>query len=137
MKAKNKMRSSGCPITFGLDIFGDRWSLLIIREILLKGHKTYSEFLEAEEGIASNILVDRLKHLEAEGIINKARDPENRRSFLYTLTKKGFDLAPIILEIVIWSGTHDDRDFALRDVLGEIEKDRKGFEANLRTKKAV
>jgi DNA-binding HxlR family transcriptional regulator len=137
MKEKNKLRPSGCPITFGLDIFGDRWSLLIIREIMLKGHKTYSEFLKAEEGIATNILVDRLKHLEAQGIINKARDPENRRSFIYTLTKKGFDLAPIILEIVIWSGEHDDRDFALHDVLGEIEKDRKGFEASLRTAKNV
>lgn len=100
---------------------------------MLRGHKTYSEFLEADEKIATNILVDRLKHLEAEGIIDKARDPDNRRSFLYTLTRKGRDLAPILLEIIIWSGVHDDRDYALRDVLEKINVDRKGFEAELRT----
>ncbi len=88
--------------------------------------------MAADEKIATNILVDRLKHLEAEGIILKARDPENRRSFLYTLTKKGRDLAPILLEIIIWSGAHDDRDIALRNILEKIKADRAGFEASLR-----
>ena len=132
MRSEHKKRQSGCPITFGLDTFGDRWSLLVIREIMLLGKKTYSEFMEADEGIASNILIDRLKHLETEGIIDKSRDPENRRSFIYALTKKGRDLAPIILEIVIWSGTHDQRPCALRGVLQNINKDREGFEAGLR-----
>jgi DNA-binding HxlR family transcriptional regulator len=121
-----------CPVAFGLDTFGDRWSLLIIREIMLRGKRTYSEFLEADEGIASNILIARLKHLEAEGIVEKSRDPENSRAFLYELTKKGRDLAPILLEIVIWSGMHDTRPFALKTVLNEIEQDREGFEASLR-----
>ena len=133
MKVENNKRDTGCPITFGLDTFGDRWSLLIIREIMLLGKKTYSEFLEADESIATNILIARLKHLEAEGIIEKSRDPDNRRSFIYTLTKKGHDLAPILLEIVIWSGAHDHRTGALRGVLKEIEKDRVGFEASLRS----
>jgi len=132
MRNENKKRLSGCPIAFGLDTFGDRWSLLIIREIMLKGKKTYSEFLEADEGIATNILVDRLKHLEAEGILVKSRDPENRRSFIYTLSEKGRDLAPIILEIVLWSGKHDHREFALHDVEEKILKDREGYEASLR-----
>ena len=131
MKAENKKRETGCPIAFGLDTFGDRWSLLIIREIMLRGKKTYSEFLEADEGIASNILIARLKHLEAEGIVEKSRDPNNRRAFLYELTRKGRDLAPIMLEIIIWSGLHDDRPYALRTVLKKIKKDRKGFEASL------
>ena len=131
MKAENKKRETGCPIAFGLDTFGDRWTLLIIREIMLRGKKTYSEFLEADEGIASNILVARLKHLEAEGIVEKSRDPDNRRAFLYDLTKKGRDLAPIMLEIIIWSGLHDDRPYALRTVLKKIKKYRKGFEASL------
>lgn len=133
MRNENKKRQSGCPIAFGLDTFGDRWSLLIIREIMLRGKKTYSEFMEADEGIATNILIDRLKHLEAEGIIDKSRDPENRRSFTYALTKKGRDLAPIVLEIILWSGEHDHRPFALRDVLEKIKKDRKGFETGLRS----
>ncbi len=133
MRNENKKRESGCPIAFGLDTFGDRWSLLVIREIMLRGKRTYSEFLEADEGIATNILINRLKHLEAEGIIEKSRDPDNRRSFIYTLTKKGRDLAPIILEIILWSGEHDHRPTALRDVLGKIRKDRAGFEAELRS----
>jgi len=133
MRNENKKRQTGCPVTFGLDTFGDRWSLLIIREIMLRGKRSYSEFLEAEEKIASNILIDRLKHLEAEGIIEKSRDPDNRRSFIYTLTRKGRDLAPILLEIVIWSGQHDRRPNAMKTVLNEIEKDREGFEARLRS----
>lgn len=133
MKTENKHRETGCPIAFGLDTFGDRWSLLIIREIMLRGNRTYSEFLEAEEGIASNILVARLKHLEAEAIVEKSRDPENRRAFIYKLTKKGRDLAPILLEIIIWSGMHDKRPYALRTILNKIELNREGFEASLRT----
>lgn len=132
MKAETRKRTSGCPVAYGLDTFGDRWSLLIIREILLRGKRTYSEFLQAEEGIATNILIDRLKHLEAEGIVEKSRDPDNRRSFIYSLTQKGRDLAPIILEIVIWSGAYDDRPNAMRDVLEKVQSDRAGFEAQLR-----
>jgi DNA-binding HxlR family transcriptional regulator len=132
MRDKNRKRPSGCPIAFALDTFGDRWSLLIIREIMLKGNKTYSDFLASDEGIATNILVDRLKHLEAEGIITKTRDPENRRKFNYALTKKGLALIPVILEIVIWSGAYDDRIESLHDVLDKIQQDRAGFEASLR-----
>lgn len=132
MNTENKKRETGCPIAFGLDTFGDRWSLLIIREIMLRGKRTYSEFLEADEGIATNILVARLKHLEAEGIVDKSRDPENRRAFIYALTQKGRDLAPILIEIIIWSGLHDDRPFALRNVLEKINEDREGFEAALK-----
>lgn len=132
MRHESKKRQTGCPVAFGLDTFGDRWSLLIIREIMLRGKKTYSEFMEAEEAIASNILIDRLKHLEAEGVLEKSRDPDNRRSFIYALTKKGRDLAPIILEIIIWSGMHDQRSFAMRGTVDKINKDRKGFEASLR-----
>jgi DNA-binding HxlR family transcriptional regulator len=132
MSVETKKRESGCPLAFGLDSFGDRWSLLIIREMMLSGKRTYSEFLEAEEGIASNILVARLKRLEAEGIVTKTRDPENRRAFIYALTQKGRDLAPILIEIIIWSGLHDARPFAQREVLEKIAEDRDGFEATLR-----
>lgn len=132
MRNENKKRQSGCPVAFGLDTFGDRWSLLIIREIMLKGKKTYSEFMEAEEGISTNILIDRLKHLETEGIVKKTRDPDNRRSFTYSLTKKGFDLAPIVLEIVSWSGKHDKRPFATRTILNKLKNDRDGYEAKIR-----
>jgi len=133
MRNEDKKRTSGCPVTFGLDTFGDRWSLLVIREMMLRGKKTYGEFLEAEEGISTNILADRLKHLETEGIIEKSRDPENRRSFTYSLTQKGRDLAPIVLEIIIWSGAHDQSPNARRGTVEKIRKDREAFEAELRS----
>jgi len=133
MASPAKKRQTGCPIAFGLDVFGDRWSLLVIRDLMLNHRKTYREFLEAGEGVATNILADRLKHLEAEGIIAKSRNPDNRRSFLYTLTEKGRDLAPIIIEIVQWSGKYDARDFARKSVLAKIKKDRDALEAELRS----
>ena len=134
MTKENKKRDTGCPVTYGLDTFGDRWSLLIIREIMILGKRTYSEFLEADEGIASNILIARLKHLEAEGVVEKSRDPDNRRAYIYELTKKGRDLAPILIEIIIWSGMHDNRPFALKKVVNKVKRDRTGFEASLRAK---
>jgi DNA-binding HxlR family transcriptional regulator len=132
MNPKTKKRTSGCPISFGLDVFGDKWTLLIIREIMLNGKRTYSEFLQADEGIATNILISRLKQLENDAIVEKYRDPNNRRSFVYHLTQKGRDLAPIILEIVIWSGAYDDRPNAMREVFEKTLRDRSGFEAELR-----
>ena len=133
MRNQNKQRQSGCPVTFGLDTFGDRWSFLVIREMLLRGKTTYGDFLQMEEGIATNVLADRLKHLEVEGIVSKSRDPENRRSFNYALTQKGRDLTPIILAMIVWSGKHDQRPVARREVLEKIKKDPKGFEAELRS----
>ncbi|MGC1504025.1 MAG: helix-turn-helix domain-containing protein [Sulfitobacter sp.] len=132
MKPKTKKRTSGCPVSFGLDVFGDKWTLLIIRDIMLGGKRTYSEFLQADEGIASNILICRLKQLENDAIVEKSRDPNNRRSFVYQLTQKGRDLAPIILEIVTWSAAHDDRPNAQREAFDKILLDRNGFEAELR-----
>ena len=132
MRNEDKKRQTGWPIAFGLDTFGDRWSLLVIREMMVHGKKTYGAFLEADEGISTNILADRLKHLETEGIIEKSRDPDNRRSFIYALTPKGRDLAPIIMEIILWSGLHDHGPLAIHGPLEEIQKDRDGFEAMLR-----
>lgn len=125
-------RASGCPVAFALDVFGDRWTLLVIRDMLLHGKRSYSEFMESEEHIASNILVSRLKQLEAEGIAVKTRDPENHRRFLYDLTEKGRDLVPVLLEMIRWSGRHDPRPAAQREVPRLIEADRPGLEARLR-----
>ena len=108
MPAKQKQpRRSACPINASLEIFGDRWSLLIIRDLMLRGYRTYKEFLSSDEGIATNILAERLQRLEAAGIITTSRDAEDRRKVVYGLTEKGIDLAPILVELVLWSAQYE------------------------------
>jgi DNA-binding HxlR family transcriptional regulator len=94
MKIKLKRRSD-CPISYALDIFGDKWSLLVIRDLMFKGKRTYGEFLSSEEKIATNILADRLSLLECAGVITRESDPVRKSRILYTLTDKGIDLLPV------------------------------------------
>ena len=105
---------SHCAVNYGVEIFGDRWSLLIIRDIVFAGKKTYGEFLKSEEGIATNVLATRLAFLEEQGILSKAPSPEDRRKDFYTLTEKGLDLIPIVLSIVVWSARHDSKSYVRR-----------------------
>jgi DNA-binding HxlR family transcriptional regulator len=97
---------SRCPINLALEVFGDKWSLVIIRDIMFDGKRHFRELLQSEEKIASNILTDRLAMLEQEGIINKATDPEHKLKYIYSLTAKGIDLLPIMAEIGAWSLKH-------------------------------
>ena len=99
----NGLRSN-CPVNFGLETFGDKWSLLIIRDIVFWGKKTYGEFLKSDEGIATNILAARLVQLEREGILIKSPHPTDKRKDVYSLTEKGMELVPLLVEIVAWSG---------------------------------
>ena len=98
---------SGCPVVFALDVFGDRWTLLVIRDMVLRGFTTYGEFLKAGEQISTNILADRLKRLEARGLVTKRQDPENRAKKRYTLSEQGLDLVPVLVEMMRWSAKHD------------------------------
>jgi len=107
---KGNIRSH-CAVNYGVEIFGDRWSLLIIRDIVFSGKKTYGEFLKSEEGIATNVLASRLAFLEAQGILAKTPSPDDRRKDFYTLTEKGLDLIPIVLTIVLWSAKHDSKSY--------------------------
>ncbi len=100
-------RRSDCPINFALEMFGDRWSLLIIRDIVYFGKQTYGEFLDADEGIATNILANRLAQLEEKGILTKTPSETDKRKEVYALTDKGLDLIPILLEMANWSARHD------------------------------
>ncbi len=100
---------------------------------MIKGRKTYGDFLKIDEEIATNILADRLKLLEAEGILEKKQDPENRRSYIYSLTDKGRDLAPVLIEIILWSGKHDSSPFARKETFLKATKDREAFEKELRS----
>ncbi|MEW2912886.1 helix-turn-helix domain-containing protein [Leisingera sp. JC11] len=123
---------SGCPVAYALDIFGDRWSLLVIRDMAVKGARTYGELLAGWEGISTNILAQRLKQLEEAGIVTKAKDPDNGRSYVYGLTEKGRDLAPVLIEIALWSGRHNPAAHAMTGFLDKIEADRTGTEARMR-----
>ncbi len=123
---------SGCPISIGLEAFGDSWSLLIVRDLMLKNRRTFSNFLGAEEKIATNILSDRLARLEALGIILKRRDPADARRFVYSLTEKGIDLAAVLVEMILWSARHEETD-APPDVVRQMLADRQGFIDQIRT----
>jgi DNA-binding HxlR family transcriptional regulator len=106
-KTKRKRRS-GCPVSVSLEIFGDRWSLLIIRDLMVRAYRTFKEFEESGEGIATNILADRLQKLEAAGIITAEAEEADRRRMSYRLTAKGIDLAPVLLELLIWGARHEE-----------------------------
>jgi DNA-binding HxlR family transcriptional regulator len=101
-------RRSGCPLNASVEILGDRWSLLIIRDMMLRGFHTFKQFLESYERIATNILADRLRRLEGHGIISTARDPSDARKVIYSLTAKGIDLAPVLAEMVLWAAAHEE-----------------------------
>mgnify|MGYP001499175520 CR=1 FL=1 len=99
---KNTSRSE-CPLSCSLEVFGDKWSLLIIRDLMFGNKCTYNDFLKSEEGIATNILASRLKGLEENGIIEKSAHPESKAKILYKLTQKGIDLLPVIMEVYFWA----------------------------------
>jgi DNA-binding HxlR family transcriptional regulator len=94
---------SDCPLNFGLEIFGDKWSLLIIRDLMFFGKRYYNELLTSAEGISTNILAERLAMLEKEKIIKKQKVSSHKQRLLYSLTEKGIDLAPVIINIGLWS----------------------------------
>lgn len=100
---------SECPMNFALETFGDSWSLLIVRDIVFWGKRTFGEFLRSKERIATNILSARLQRLEREGILTKSPDPADKRRDIYSLTQKGLDLIPIMLELGAWSSKYDPR----------------------------
>lgn len=122
---------SGCPISMALEVLGDTWSLLIVRDTMFRGYRTFNDFLHAGEGIASNILTDRLARLEATGILTKRRDPQDARRYIYRLTEKGIDLAPALVEIVLWSSQYETTD-APPATLAEMRSHRKRFLAGVR-----
>jgi DNA-binding HxlR family transcriptional regulator len=106
-KAAQKRRSA-CPLNASVEMLGDRWSLLIIRDMMLRGFQSYKEFLECYEGIATNILADRLRKLIEYGIIATERDETDGRKVIYRLTRKGIDLAPVLTEMVLWAAAHEE-----------------------------
>ena len=102
VKTNNLKIRSKCPLSCSLDIFGDKWSLLILRDMIFEKKNTFKDFISSEEKIASNILSSRLKKLEKFGLISKNSNIQNRKTKIYKLTDSGLELIPTIFEITIW-----------------------------------
>jgi DNA-binding HxlR family transcriptional regulator len=124
---KKQKRRSDCPINFALELFGDRWTFLIVRDMLFKGKHYYGEFLSMEEKIATNILADRLSLLEQSGIVVKNVDPAHGSKFIYKLSQKGMDLLPVLTEVILWSAKYDKQTAADAKFVRLAKKDRDGL----------
>ena len=121
---KRSENKSHCPVNFALETFGDTWSLLIVRDIVFWGKRTYGEFLDSGEGIATNVLATRLARLEQKGILVKEPHPGDRRKEMYTLTEKGLALIPILLEMAGWSAQYDPQTTAPQQFVAAVHADR-------------
>ena len=117
-------KRSKCPISYMLDIIGDKWSLLIVRDLLLKDKCFYSDFLKSPEGMATNILADRLKKLKEADIITSKPGHEKKSKIEYALTQKGMNLLPVILEIIAWGAKYDDDTASSPEFVHRIKTDR-------------
>src|SRR6201992_3889770 len=123
-------RRSECPLNASVEVLGDRWSLLIVRDMMLRGFKSYKEFMDSYERIATNILADRLRKLEFDGIIEAEPDPLDGRKTNYVLTRKGIELGPVMTEMVLWAGTHER--VANQELIARMRKDKVRFNAKIR-----
>ena len=122
---RNDLRSD-CPINYALEYLGDKWTLLVIRDLVFEGKKFYKEFLNSKEGIATNILSDRLKRLEGVGIVESAVYEKQRTQKVYSLTQKGLDLIPLLLEAILWSSKHKDGLNVSPAFIKKLEANREG-----------
>jgi DNA-binding HxlR family transcriptional regulator len=120
---KTKKRSN-CPISCSLDIWGDKWSLLIIRDLIFSQKNRYTDFLKSEEGIATNILATRLQSLEENRIIEKIDDPDGKSKGFYKLTPMGIDLLPILIEIGLWSEKYFSIPEDIKTILLKVKEDK-------------
>ncbi len=128
---RNSKHRSGCPVSISLERFGDRWSLLIIRDLMVRGFRTFKEFQESGEGIATNILADRLRRLATTGIITAEVEETDRRRVNYRLTEKGIDLAPALLELLIWGARHEEAGLPCA-LIANMERNREAVLAEVR-----
>lgn len=129
-KPKSKRRS-GCPVSISLEVLGDRWSLLIVRDLMVRGLTGFKGFQESGEGIATNILADRLQKLESTGIVAAETNATDGRRVNYRLTRKGIDLAPVVLDLLIWGARYEGTG-APCAMITKLEKHRKELLAEVR-----
>jgi DNA-binding HxlR family transcriptional regulator len=123
-------KRSNCPISCSLDVWGDKWSLLIVRDLMYAKQCTYGDFLKSAEKIATNILASRLLMLEENGIISKMDHPGSKAKVLYQLTEKGINLMPLIIEISLWADKYTVLPKEQKELLKEVKNDKEGFLKN-------
>mgnify|MGYP000114638599 CR=1 FL=1 len=121
----------GCPVRFGMSQFGDKWSFLIIRDLMFKGRRHYNEFLEAGEGISTNILAQRLADLEQNGIVSKRQDPAKRSKNIYRLTEKGIALMPMMLAMIDWAEKYDSHTEVPQEFISALRSDPEKLQEHL------
>ncbi|MCC6287382.1 MAG: helix-turn-helix transcriptional regulator [Chitinophagaceae bacterium] len=124
--AKQKRRSD-CPISYALEIFGDKWTLLIVRDLMFKGKHYYGEFLQSEEKIATNVLADRLALLEEANIVVKRVDPAHGSKFIYKLTQKGIHLLPVLVDVIMWSAKYDKNSAVDKKFVNRAKRGKEGL----------
>ncbi len=123
---------SNCPINYLLELFGDKWTLLVIRDLMFKEKRYFGEFLQSDEKISTNILANRLQSLEAHGVITKKMDEKNRSKIIYSLTAKGKDMLPIMLEVTQWSSRYDALTNTPADFQQALKNDKAGLTSTLK-----
>ena len=130
---------STCPISTALELVGDRWTLLVIRDLMFAGKRHFREFLKSEEGISSNVLADRLNSLVADGIVTRRDDPTHAQKAIYSLTDKGLDLLPVLIAISAWTQKYHPRTRRPEavDLVARGPKSLKQLEAQLRREHGI
>ncbi|MEL6639393.1 MAG: helix-turn-helix domain-containing protein [Bacteroidota bacterium] len=129
-----KIPRSDCPISFALDFFGDKWSLLVMRDLVFEGKRFYKEFLQSKEGIATNVLSDRLKKLEKLGVIRSQVYEKLKTQKEYSLTPKGIDLVPILVEVIIWSTKYESGLAVAPAFLTQLTQDKERVVARIKAR---
>jgi DNA-binding HxlR family transcriptional regulator len=127
MSKSSRREKSSCPISYSLDLFGDKWTLLVLRDLILWGKTRFAEFQSSDEKIASNILSDRLRRLKERGIVSIGKDPSDARQKIYTPTEVGLSLTPILLEIAAWGASHDLETGAPKDFASDFYSNREAY----------
>lgn len=123
MRINDTKRRSDCPISFSLDVFGDKWTLLILRDIMFYNRNRFSDFTPRER-IATNILANRLGKLEAQKIIEKNLDPKLRNQYIYTVTPKGWTALPLLIEMTLWGLENDPNSLASKNFVERVRREK-------------
>ncbi|NRB18068.1 MAG: helix-turn-helix transcriptional regulator [Rhodobacteraceae bacterium] len=126
MKKSTKLLWQGCPTRYAAGIFGDKWCFLILRDVLLHGKRTYSDFLNAPEGISTNILANRLSRLEAAAMLDRQIDPRKASRVCYFPTRKARDVLPALIGMMVWSVRYDEHSEAPETFAKAYDEDPKG-----------